>query len=119
MFNCNQITNMAILYLLTVINKSFEMQQLCQTRFRLLAKRQNQVYREQCTNILDDMHVLQQMSDKRFQKKINSLEKHLTHTQAEVDRLLLVIREKDDKINLLRNSNEDVPELKAMIKKFN
>ena len=31
----------------------------------------------------------------------------------------MVIREKDDKINLLLNSNDDVPELKAMIKKFN
>jgi len=32
----------------------------------------------------------------------------------------MVIREKDDEINLLLNStNDDVPELKAMIKKFN
>ena len=65
------------------------------------------------------MHVLQQIQDKRFQKKIDALEEHLKHTQSEVGRLNTVLREKQDRIDVLLNSGEQIDELRQMIKDFN
>lgn len=95
------------------------MQLLSQTRFRLLSKRQNQVYREQCDNLINDIQLVQEITETRLQKKITTQFNNLEHLRSENFRLLNVIQEKEEKCNTLLRSADDIKEIRKLIVKFN
>lgn len=118
-FDSSQIVQMVFMFLFSVINKHMEMQLLSQTRFRLLSKRQNQVYREQCDNLINDIQLVQEITETRLQKKITTQFNNLEHLRSENFRLLNVVQEKEEKCNTLLRSAEDIKEVRKLIVKFN
>jgi len=93
-----------------------EMQELSQTRQRILNQRQNQTYREEVDARFEKLNMLHELEVERGEKELKKLAKQLEDSRKEQRRLQTVVNDKEEEIGLLLQSGEEFPKVRRLLR---
>lgn len=117
-FNNNQVLQLCSLYLLTLINKHMEIQEISQVRQKTQNLRQMQAYRGEVEHRFEELQQIYHMQQDRYEKKIAELQKELADARKESASRLVICQEKENDLKILLGGGGDVRELREMFERI-
>lgn len=119
-FMINQIMNLSIIYLMTVINKYMEMEDLTLERQLAMFKKHIQTMKHETHERLEKMQIIFDVHVMKTKEEIYELEKQIHHYKEEKDRLIKQINTmQDDKAKIIKSAGEDLIDLEEVMDEFN
>lgn len=116
-FNASQIIQLVTQYLMSVINKHMEMQQLTITRQRLMQMRQYKFYREKVDEKYEELEMYFKLHKERSENHIKMLKERLATSRSESDRLRAAVEARDEDIKVLSSKTGDLGHVQELFTK--
>lgn len=119
-FLVNKILNLNNIYLLTVINKQMEMEQLSQERQLTMLKNQIQTMKKETKNQVDKMELHYNIAVRDTKKQVEELEAQLTFYKQQYRSKCAIIRDQEEEIHAIRFvGREGIDPIMEIMKNFN
>lgn len=119
-FLVNKILNLNNIYLLTVINKQMEMEQLSQERQLTMLKNQIQTMKKETKLQVDKMEMHYNIAVRDTKKQVEELETQLQFYKQQYRSLMATVRDQEEEIHAIRFvGREGTDPIMEIMQKFN